>query len=94
MISRAAHPGETRNHSRTGGYIVKEDHPMNDTMENNEARETAGLLDADGRPIGDTARSSKDVLTQFDRFVHEEPLKAVIIAIGIGYIMGRLRLII
>jgi ElaB/YqjD/DUF883 family membrane-anchored ribosome-binding protein len=67
---------------------------MNDAMQNNEAQETADLLDAAGRPIDDTARPTKDVLTRLDRFVHAEPLKAVVIAIGIGYIMGRLRLIV
>jgi len=74
--------------------MVKEDPPMNDSMQNNEAQETAGLVDADGRPIDNAARPTKDVLTRLDRFVHAEPLKAVIIAIGIGYVMGRLKLII
>ena len=67
---------------------------MNDAMQNNEAQEAAGPLDADGRPIDDTARPAKDVLTRLDRFVHEQPLKAVVVAVLIGYIMGRLRLIV
>ncbi len=67
---------------------------MNDTIQDNEALETADLLDADGRVIADTTQAAQNVLTRVDQFIHDEPVKSVFIAVAIGYVIGRLRLII
>jgi ElaB/YqjD/DUF883 family membrane-anchored ribosome-binding protein len=63
---------------------------MSDT--NNESRETADLLDADGRVI--PPRGNCGALKRVEEYIHAEPVKAALIAIGIGYIVGRLRLIV
>ena len=59
------------------------------------------LLDADGRAInrssssagGRTPRSVGDSLDEFEAYVRQQPFSAALIAMGIGYILGRLRII-
>jgi ElaB/YqjD/DUF883 family membrane-anchored ribosome-binding protein len=67
---------------------------MNDTMQNNEALEAGGLLDADGRVISETSAGSNNVLTKAEQYIRTEPVKAAFIALAIGYMIGRLRLVV
>jgi ElaB/YqjD/DUF883 family membrane-anchored ribosome-binding protein len=65
----------------------------------NEARDTAGkLLDAGGNVLnqasGNAASGSAgEVLDQVGDYVRQQPFSAALIALGIGYIIGRLRII-
>jgi ElaB/YqjD/DUF883 family membrane-anchored ribosome-binding protein len=60
----------------------------------NEARDTAGkLLDADGNPVNRACATAEGVLDQVGTYVREQPFSAALIALGIGYIIGRLRII-
>jgi ElaB/YqjD/DUF883 family membrane-anchored ribosome-binding protein len=75
-------------------HVAGKESKMNDTMQNNEARDTADLLDPQGRVIRQSGRSGKDVLAQAEDYIREKPVNAALIALAIGYVMGRLRLII
>jgi ElaB/YqjD/DUF883 family membrane-anchored ribosome-binding protein len=60
----------------------------------NEARDTAGrLLDAQGNAINHACSSAEGALEQVGTYVREQPFSAALIALGIGYIIGRLRII-
>ncbi len=61
---------------------------MSDT---NEARDTAGLIDSDGRVIDETAT---DIVARVKASIEENPIGAVMIAVAVGYLLGRTRLII
>jgi len=63
---------------------------MSDTT-NNEARDTSGLLDPEGRPLDQEA---ENVITQVGNYIQAHPLKTAMIALAIGYLTGRLRLIV
>jgi ElaB/YqjD/DUF883 family membrane-anchored ribosome-binding protein len=67
---------------------------MSDSMQNNEAIETAELLDAEGRVVPESSPATGDVISRVEAFIHDEPVKAVCIALAIGYVIGRLRLIV
>ena len=73
---------------------------MVDTMQHNESRESAGLLDAEGRLINhggrgsSAARGSGDLSLQIEEYIRAQPVKSAFIMMGIGYIIGRLRLIV
>lgn len=58
---------------------------MSDSMD--EGRDAEGVLDAKGEPI-------KDLCTQAQDYVREQPLMAALIMLGVGFIIGRFRLII
>lgn len=59
-----------------------------------EAKDTAGqLLDSQGRAITRAAESAGGTLSEVEAFVREQPFSAAFIALGIGYIIGRLRLL-
>jgi len=59
-----------------------------------EAKETAGkLLDSQGRVINRATESAGGTLNEIETFVREQPFSAAFIALGIGYIIGRLRLL-
>jgi ElaB/YqjD/DUF883 family membrane-anchored ribosome-binding protein len=58
---------------------------MSDSI--NEGRDVAGVLDAKGEPI-------KDLCTQVQDYVREKPLTAALIMLGVGFMVGRFRLII
>jgi len=72
---------------------VKEMH-MSDFAQNDEARDTADLLDAQGRVLRQRYESTGDVLARAEDYVRAKPVNAALIALAIGYVMGRLRLII
>ena len=60
----------------------------------NEARDTAGkLLDADGNVLNQASTTGGEVLDQIGDYVRQQPFSAALIALGIGYIIGRLRII-
>ena len=67
---------------------------MSDFAQNDEARDTADLLDAQGRVIRQRCHATGDVLAQAEDYVRAKPVNAALIALAIGYVMGRLRLII
>ena len=64
----------------------------------NEGRDTSGrLLDAQGRAMhqtrqaaGQAQRAANDSLDQVGNYVREQPLSAALIALGVGYLLGRL----
>jgi len=60
----------------------------------NEAKNTVGkLLDAQGHAIDRASQNASNTLNQVETFVREQPFSAAFIALGIGYIIGRLRLL-
>jgi len=60
----------------------------------NEARETTGkLLDAQGNAINRACGSVEGALDQVGTYVREQPFSAALIALGVGYILGRLKII-
>jgi ElaB/YqjD/DUF883 family membrane-anchored ribosome-binding protein len=63
---------------------------MSDTTQN-EARDTAGLIDADGRVVDEAAEHA---FARVQAYIEENPITGAVIALAIGYVMGRLRLII
>ncbi len=59
-----------------------------------DAKDTAGkLLDSQGRAINRAAESAGGTLNEIETFVREQPFSAAFIALGIGYVIGRLRLL-
>jgi len=67
---------------------------MSDATQNNEALDTAELLDAQGRVIDRTGQTTAGVSTRVEDFIRAEPIKAAFIALILGYIIGRLKLIV
>ncbi len=60
----------------------------------NEARDTAGrLLDAEGNVVNRASGGAGEALDQVGEYVRQQPFSAALIALGIGYIIGRLRII-
>jgi ElaB/YqjD/DUF883 family membrane-anchored ribosome-binding protein len=60
----------------------------------NEARDTTGrLLDAQGNAINRACGTVEGALDQVGEYVREQPFSAALIALGVGYIIGRLRII-
>jgi ElaB/YqjD/DUF883 family membrane-anchored ribosome-binding protein len=57
---------------------------MSDT---NEARDTAELLDADGNVIP----TPEDALARIEACIRANPIRTVLIALGVGYVIGKLR---
>ena len=57
---------------------------MSDT---NEARDTAELLDSDGNVIP----TREDALARAEAHIRANPIKTVLIALGVGYVIGRLK---
>jgi len=53
----------------------------------NEARDTAELLDSDGNVIPIRG----DALARAEAYVRANPIKTMLIAFGVGYVIGRLR---
>ncbi len=59
-----------------------------------EAKDTTGkLLDAQGRAINRATESAGGTLSEVETFIREQPFSAAFIALGVGYIIGRLRLL-
>ena len=52
------------------------------------------LLDSQGRPINQTAGAANDTMRRVEDYVHQQPVRAALIALGVGYVVGRLRLFI
>ena len=67
---------------------------MSDTRQYNEAHDTAGLLDDRGLPVRTNVRTTRDFSSQIEAYVRAEPVKSTIMALGIGYVIGRLRLVV
>ena len=73
---------------------------MADNTMYNEAHDTSGLLDASGRPTRTAPAgrvveaTARDVMEQTEDYIRTKPIKAAMVALGIGYIIGRLRLIV
>ena len=65
----------------------KEPPPMSDT---NEAHDTAGLLDAGGNVIP----APKSAVACVEAYIRADPIKGALIALALGWVIGRLRLII
>ena len=63
---------------------------MSDTIAN-EARDTAGLIDTDGRVVEE---ATQDTMARAKTYIDENPIKAAMIVLAVGYLIGRLRLII
>jgi len=63
---------------------------MSDTVQN-EARDTSGLINADGQVIDEAAESA---VARVKAYIEENAVTGAVIALAIGYLMGRLRLII
>ena len=63
----------------------KKKNGMSDSV--HEGRDVEGLLDAKGEPI-------KDLCTQVQDYVREKPLTAAMIMLGVGFIIGRFKLVI
>jgi ElaB/YqjD/DUF883 family membrane-anchored ribosome-binding protein len=63
---------------------------MSDTIQN-EAHDTSGLINADGQVIDEAAESA---VARVKTFIEENPITGAVIALAIGYLMGRLRLIV
>ncbi len=55
-------------------------------LENGQSR-------AQGRAINRATESAGGTLNEIETFVREQPFSAAFIALGIGYIIGRLRLL-
>lgn len=59
-----------------------------------QAKDTAGkLLDSQGRMIERAGKSTTGLLEEVGSHIREQPFSAMFIALGIGYIIGRLRLL-
>ena len=54
----------------------------------NEAHDTAGAVDAEGRPVDPAPEGP---LARVENYVRAHPLASLMIALGIGYVIGRLR---
>jgi len=65
---------------------------MSDNVENNEGRDTEGLLDAQGREK--TAAPTADFCAQMENCIREQPLKSALILLVVGFVIGRFRLIV
>ena len=52
----------------------------------------ANLLDAQGRAVNKAAGQLQETGGQVDEFIRTQPIAAVLIALGLGYILGRLGL--
>lgn len=50
----------------------------------------SGLLDAQGRAVSRTAGQLQQTGGQLDEFIRTQPIPAVLIALGIGYVLGRI----
>ncbi len=67
----------------------------------NEARDTSGrVLDAQGRAMNQARQTANQAqqtasegIDQVGHYVREQPVSAALIALGIGYIIGRLRIL-
>lgn len=58
------------------------------------AEDTAGkLLDSQGNVINRSAQSADGALDQVGKYIRQQPFSAALIALGIGYLIGRLRLL-
>ena len=51
---------------------------------------TGGILDSQGRSVNSARGQLQQTGTQLDEFIRTQPLAAVLIALGVGYILGRL----
>jgi ElaB/YqjD/DUF883 family membrane-anchored ribosome-binding protein len=73
---------------------------MNDTINDpaasmaNEASDTTGrIVDAKGRAVSPKPpQSIGATLDQFGDYVRQQPFSTALLALGVGYIIGRLRL--
>jgi ElaB/YqjD/DUF883 family membrane-anchored ribosome-binding protein len=63
---------------------------MSDTIQN-EARDTSGLINADGQVIDEATESA---VARVKAYIEKNPITGAVIALAIGYLIGRLRLII
>ena len=53
---------------------------------------TSGLLDSQGRAYNNVRGQLQQTGGQMDEFIRTQPLAAMLIALGVGYILGRLGL--
>lgn len=59
-----------------------------------QAKNTAGkLLDSQGRAINRATESAGGALDQVESYIRQQPFSAALLALGIGYLIGRLRLL-
>ncbi len=79
---------------------------MNDTINDpaggmaNEAHDTAGYVDEHGRSVPSprpaaphtTAQTTGARIDQIGTYVREQPVSTALLALGLGYIIGRLRI--
>lgn len=57
------------------------------------AKESVGrLFDSQGRSIQRASDQAQDTLGEVREYIRDQPFSAAAIAIGIGYILGRLRI--
>jgi ElaB/YqjD/DUF883 family membrane-anchored ribosome-binding protein len=63
---------------------------MSDTIQN-EGRDTSGLINADGQVTDEAAESA---VARIKAYFEENPITGAVIAPAIGYLVGRLRLIV
>ena len=60
----------------------------------NPAKDTKGkLLDADGRVIDQASQNATSILDQASDYIREQPISVVLLALGTGYILGRLKIL-
>jgi ElaB/YqjD/DUF883 family membrane-anchored ribosome-binding protein len=72
--------------------VLRVNHSRESSMsDTNEAHDTAGAVDAEGRQI---EADPKDALARLEACIRAQPVKSVLIGACIGYVIGRLRLIV
>lgn len=71
---------------QTGGAASSGGTGQNATGQN----ANSGLLDAQGRAVSRTAGQLQQTGGQLDEFIRTQPIPAVLIALGIGYVLGRI----
>jgi ElaB/YqjD/DUF883 family membrane-anchored ribosome-binding protein len=60
---------------------------MSDTIQN-EAGDTADLIDTDGRVLEEV---NSGTVAQAKTYIEENPIKAAMIALAVGFVIGRAR---
>ena len=57
----------------------------------NEAHDTAGAVDAEGRPVDPAPEGT---LSRVKYYVRAQPLASLMIALGVGDVVGRIRAVV
>lgn len=71
---------------QTGGAASSGATGQNATAQN----ANSGLLDSQGRAVSRTAGQLQQTGGQLDEFIRTQPIPAVLIALCIGYVLGRI----